>query len=147
MAFTGDFMCDSFLQELMEGLHNFLLSGGDDMSMALYDNSASFTAATTAYTATNEITGTNYVAEGQSLTRIDPSIPGSNTAIADFADEVWGTATFSAWGALVYNETAAGDESVIVLDFGGQKTATAGDFTVQFPVADASNAIIRLVGP
>ncbi len=143
MAFTGDFMCTSFKQELFEGLHNFLLSGGDDFKMALYDNSASFTAATTAYTATNEITGTGYVAEGQSLTRIDPTTSGT-TAFVDFADEVWSTATFSAWGALIYNETAAGDETVVVLDFGGQKTATAGDFTVQFPVADASNAIIRI---
>ncbi len=147
MAFTGDFMCDSFLKELMEGLHNFKLSGGDDFSIALYTNSASFTAATTAYTASNEITGTAYVAEGESLTRIDPSIPGSNTAITDFADEVWSTATFTARGAMIYNETEVGDAAVLILDFGSDKTATAGDFTVQFPAADASNAVIRLVGP
>ena len=143
MAFTGDFMCTSFKQELFEGLHNFLLAGGDDFKMALYTNSASFTAATTAYTATNEISGTGYVAEGQSLTRIDPTV-GGTTAFVDFADEVWTTATFTARGALIYNETAAGDETVVVLDFGSDKTATAGDFTVQFPVADAANAIIRI---
>ena len=145
MAFTGDFMCSSFKQELLEGLHNFLLSGGSDFKMALYTNSASFTAATTAYTATNEITGTNYVAEGQSLTRIDPTIGTPiTTAFTDFADEVWGTATFTARGAMIYNETAVGDEAVVILDFGSDKTATAGDFTVQFPVADGTNAIIRI---
>lgn len=143
MAFTGNFMCTSFKKELLEGLHNFLLSGGDDFKIALYTNTASFTAATTAYTATNEISGTAYVAEGASLTRIDPTSTGT-TGFTDFVDEVWGTASFTARGAMVYNETAAGDESVIILDFGADKTATAGDFTVQFPAADASNAIIRI---
>ena len=143
MAFTGDFLCTSFKTELLEGLHNFLLSGGSDFKMALYDNSASFTAATTAYTATNEITGTAYVAEGSSLTRIDPTATGT-TAFVDFADEVWSTATFTARGAMIYNETAVGDEAVCILDFGADKTATAGDFTVQFPVADSATAIIRI---
>lgn len=144
MSFSGDFMCTSFKQELMEGLHNFLLSGGDDMSMALYTNAGvARDATTTAYISTDEVVGTGYVAEGQSLTRIDPTATGT-TAFTDFADEVWSTATFTARGALIYNETAAGDEAVVVLDFGGDKTATAGDFTVQFPTADASNAIIRI---
>lgn len=136
-------MCTSFKVELMEGLHNFLLSGGDDMKMSLYTSSATLDATTTAYTATNEVVGSGYVAEGQSLTRIDPTFTGT-TAFTDFDDETWTTATITARGALIYNETAAGDESVIVLDFGSDKTSTAGDFTVQFPVADASNAIIRI---
>jgi hypothetical protein len=143
MAFTGDFMCTSFKQELMEAGHNFLLSGGDDFKIAMYDNSASFTAATTAYTATNEVVGTAYVAEGASLTRIDPTTSGT-TAYTDFADEVWSTATITARGAMIYNETHVGDAAVVILDFGSDKSSTAGDFTVQFPVADASNAIIRI---
>jgi len=143
MSFSGDFMCTSFKQELMEGKHNFLLSGGNDMSMALYTNAGvARDATTTGYIATDEISGTGYVAEGQSLTRIDPTT-SSTTAFTDFADEVWSTATFTARGALIFNETDS-QSAVVVLDFGGDKTATAGDFTVQFPTADASNAIIRI---
>jgi len=143
MAFSGNFMCTSFKKELLEAKHNFLLSGGDTFKIALYTDSASFTAATTAYTSTNEITGTNYSAKGNSLTRIDPSSSGT-TALTDFADSSWSTATFSAMGALIFNEDTSGDTSVLVLDFGALKTATAGTFTIAFPAADASNAIIRI---
>jgi len=143
MAFSGNFMCTSFKKELMEAKHNFLLSGGNTFQIALYTDSASFTAATTAYTSTNEITGTNYSAKGNSLTRIDPSSSGT-TALTDFADTSWSTATFSAMGALIFNEDTSGDTSVLVLDFGALKTATAGTFTIAFPAADASNAIIRI---
>jgi len=143
MAFSGNFMCTSFKKELLEAKHNFLLSGGDTFKIALYTDSASFTAATTAYTSTNEITGTNYSAKGNSLTRIDPSSSGT-TALTDFADTSWSTATFSAMGALIFNEDTSGDTSVLVLDFGALKTATAGTFTIAFPAADASNAIIRI---
>ena len=143
MAFSGNFMCTSFKKELMEAKHNFLLSGGDTFKIALYTDSASFTAATTAYTSTNEITGTNYSAKGNSLTRIDPT-SSSTTAFTDFADVSWTTATFSAMGAMIFNDSASGDPSVIILDFGALKTATAGTFTVAFPAADASNAIIRI---
>ena len=136
-------MCTSFKKELMEAKHNFLLSGGNTFKIALYTDSASFTAATTAYTSTNEITGTNYSAKGNSLTRIDPSSSGT-TALTDFADTSWSTATFSAMGALIFNEDTSGDTSVLVLDFGALKTATAGTFTIAFPAADASNAIIRI---
>ena len=136
-------MCTSFKKELLEAKHNFLLSGGDTFKIALYTDSASFTAATTAYTSTNEITGTNYSAKGNSLTRIDPSSSGT-TALTDFADTSWSTATFSAMGAMIFNDTASGDPSVIILDFGALKTATAGTFTIAFPAADASNAIIRI---
>jgi hypothetical protein len=143
MAFTGNFMCTSFKKELMEAKHNFLLSGGDTFKLAMYDNNASFTAATTAYTATNEVSGTGYSAGGGTLTRIDPSSSGT-TAFTSFSDLTFSTATVTARGALIYNDTASGDPTVIVLDFGADKTSTAGDFTIQFPTADASTAIIRI---
>ena len=127
----------------MEAKHNFLLSGGSTFQIALYTDSASFTAATTAFTTSNEISGTNYTTKGNSLTRIDPTT-SSTTAYTDFADVAWTTATFSAMGAMIFNDTASGDPSVIILDFGALKTATAGTFTIAFPAADASNAIIRI---
>jgi hypothetical protein len=144
LAFSGNFMCTSFKKELLEGIHDFRNSGGDDFKLALYDNSASFTAATTAYTATNEVGASgSYSAGGGSLTRVDPTTSGT-TAFTDFADITFTSATITAYGALIYNDTAAGDPSVIVLDFGGAKTSTAGDFEVVFPTADASNAIVRI---
>ena len=143
MAFTGNFMCTSFKKELMEAKHNFLNSGGNTFKIALYTNSASFTAATTAYTATNEITGTGYTAAGNTLTRVDPT-PSSTTAYTDFADTTWPSSTITARGALVFNDSASGDPSVIVLDFSADKSSSAGDFTIAFPAADASNAIIRI---
>jgi hypothetical protein len=143
MAFTGNYMCTSFKQELMEAVHNFKLSGGSTFKLAMYDNNASFTAATTAYTATDEVSGTGYSAGGGTLTRVDPTTSGT-TAFTDFADLTFSTATVTARGALIYNDTAAGDPSVVVLDFGSDKTSTAGDFTIVFPTADASNAIIRI---
>jgi hypothetical protein len=143
MAFTGNFMCTSFKKELLEAVHNFQLSGGDTFKIALYTNSAAFTAATTAYTATNEVSGTNYVAGGNTLTRIDPTSSGT-TAFTDFADTTWASSTITARGAMIYNDTAAGNPAVVILDFGSDKTSTSGDFTVVFPTADASNAIIRI---
>jgi len=146
MAFSGNFMCTSFKKELMEAKHNFLLSGGSTFQIALYTDSSSFTAATTAYTTSNEISndaGSAYSAKGNSLTRIDPTT-SSTTAYTDFADTSWTTATFSAMGAMIFNDTASGDPSVVILDFGALKTATAGTFTIAFPAADASNAIIRI---
>jgi hypothetical protein len=143
MAFTGNFMCTSFKKELMEAKHNFLNSGGNTFKISLYTNSASFTAATTAYTATNEVTGTGYTAAGNTLTRVDPTTSGT-TAYTDFADSTWTSSTITARGALVYNDTASGDPSVIVLDFSSDKSSSAGDFTIAFPTADASDAIIRI---
>jgi len=146
MAFSGNFMCTSFKKELMEAGHNFKNSGGDTFRMALYTDSSSFTAATTAYTSSNEITndaGSAYSAKGNSLTRVDPTT-SSTTAYTDFDDTTWSTATFSAMGAMIFNDSHAGDASVVILDFGALKTATAGTFTVTFPAADASNAIIRI---
>lgn len=143
MAFSGNFMCTSFKKELLEGVHNFKNSGGSTFQIALYTDSASFTAATTAYTSSNEITGTNYTAKGNTLTRVDPTT-SSTTAYTDFADTSWSTATFSAMGAMIFNDSASGDPAVVILDFGALKTATAGTFTIAFPAADASNAIIRI---
>lgn len=144
MAFSGDFMCTSFKKELMEGIHNFKNSGGSTFKLALYDNNASFTAATTAYTATNEVGDSgSYAAGGGELTRVDPATSGT-TAFTDFADITFTSATITARGALIYNDTAAGDPSVVVLDFTADKTSTAGDFTVIFPTADASSAVIRI---
>jgi hypothetical protein len=147
MAFSGNFMCSSFKQELLEGGHNFKNSGGHTFKLAMYTNSASFNAATTAYTTSNEVSGSGYTAGGGTLTRVDPSTSGT-TALTDFADLTFSTATVTARGALIYNTTTGSGSSttdtVVVLDFGSDKTSTAGDFTIQFPAADASNAIIRI---
>ena len=144
MAFSGNFLCTSFKKELMEAKHNFLASGGNTFNIALYDNSASFTAATTAYTSSNEISGTNYSAKGQALGNVNPTT-SSTTAFTDFTDEVFSNVTISSVrGAMIFNDTASGDPSVCILDFGADKAASSGDFTIVFPTADASNAIIRI---
>ena len=136
-------MCTSFKKELLEGTHNFKNSGGSDFKLALFTSSATLGASTTAYATTNEVSGTGYSAGGSSLTRVDPTTSGT-TAFTDFADLTFSTATITANGALIYNDDASNDAAVIVLAFGGDKTSTAGDFTIQFPTADASNAIIRI---
>jgi hypothetical protein len=142
-------MCTSFKVEILNGIHAFGTTvtrgstAADTMYLALYTSSATLDATTTAYTATNEVSGTGYVAGGQALTTVAPTSSGT-TAFLDFNDETWTSSTITARGALIYNDTQAGDPAVAVLDFGGDKTSTAGDFTVVFPVADASNAIIRI---
>lgn len=144
MAFSGNFMCTSFKVELMKAVHNFTTGTGNTFKLALYDNSASFTAATTAYTATNEVANSGtYSAGGGTLTNVTPTSSGT-TAFTDFADLSFTSATITAFGALIYNDTAAGDPSVCVLDFGGAKTSTNGTFTIIFPTADSTNAIIRI---
>ena len=143
MAFSGNFMCTSFKKELLEGVHNFKNSGGNTFKLAMYTNSASFTAATTAYTTSNEISGTGYTAGGGSLTRVDPTT-SSTTAFTDFSDLTFSSSSLTARGALIYNDSASGDPSVVVLDFGADKSSSSGDFTIVFPAADASNAIIRI---
>ena len=143
MAFSGNYMCTSFKTELMTGTHNFTASTGNTFKLALYDNTASFTAATTAYTTSNEISGSGYSAGGGTLTNVTPT-SSSTTAFTDFDDLTFSTATITARGALIYNDTAAGDPSIVVLDFGGDKTSTAGDFKIVMPTADASNALIRI---
>ena len=147
MAFTGNYMCTSFKDQLLEGVHDFRSSGGDTFKLALYTNSASFTAATTAYTVSDEVGASgSYSAGGGALTNISPTTSGT-TAFVDFDDLTFTTATITARGALIYNTTPAHtytNPAVIVLDFGSDKTSTAGDFTIVFPTADASNAIIRI---
>jgi hypothetical protein len=149
MAFTGNYMCTSFKKELLFGVHDFDSSTGDTFNIALYDSNATLDATTTAYSATDEVSGTGYSAGGQALTNVDPTSSGT-TAFTDFADETFTTATITARGALIYNTTpdttsiSVSNPSVVVLDFGADKTSTAGDFTIVFPTADASNAIIRI---
>ena len=144
MAFTGNFLCTSFKQEILQGVHDFTASTGSTFKLALYDNSASFTAATTAYTATNEVANSgSYAAGGGTLTNVTPTTSGT-TAFTDFDDITFTSATITARGALIYNDTAAGDPTVVVLDFGADKTSTAGDFQIVFPTADASTAILRI---
>jgi hypothetical protein len=143
MAFSGNFMCTSFKQEILQGVHDFTASTGDTFKLALYTDSATLDASTTAYSASNEVSGTGYTAGGGTLTNVTPTTSGT-TAFADFDDLTFSAATITARGALIYNDTAAGDPAVVVLDFGADKTSTSGDFTIIFPTADASNAIIRI---
>jgi len=148
MAFSGNYMCTSFKQELLTGSHNFTNGSGDAFKLALYTNSASFNAATTAYTATNEVANSgSYAAGGGALTNVTPTTSGT-TAFTDFADLTFTSATITARGALIYNTTtgaASGTtDTVVVLDFGSDKSSTAGDFQIVFPTADATNALIRI---
>ena len=136
-------MCTTFKKELLEAVHNFKNSGGSTFNLALYTSSASLGAGTTAYTTSNEISGTGYTAKGASLTRVDPSNDGT-TAITDFSDLTFSSSTITARGALIFNDSASGDPAVCALDFGSDKSSSSGDFTIQFPAADASNAIIRI---
>jgi len=149
MAITSA-VCSSFKQELLQGKHDFDSAGGDTFKIALYTSSATLGASTTDYSATNEITndaGSAYVAGGATLTNAGVSL-SSTTAFTDFDDVSYTSASFTANGALIYNTTTDGGsgttEAVCVIAFGGDKTATNGTFTIQFPAADASNAILRL---
>ena len=137
-------MCTSFKKELMTATHDFT-AASNVFKLALYTSSATLSAATTAYTSSGEVsdTGTNYTAKGEFLTSVTPTSSGT-TALTDFNDLTFSTVSLTARGALIYNEAATGDPSVCVLDFGSDKTATSGDFTITFPTADASNAIIRI---
>ena len=150
-------MCTSFKAELMLAVHDFRASGGDTFKLALYTSSASIDANTTAYTASGESTGTNYSAGGQALTNSGVTATNTNasagTGFTDFADETFTNASVTARGALIYNSTPSANgtanttltnAAVCVLDFGADKTSTDGDFTVIFPNADATNAIIRI---
>jgi hypothetical protein len=143
-------MCTSFKQELLEGVHNFT-TGGNAFKLALYavsaggkaGTTATLGAATTAFTTTGEVaTSGSYTTGGGVLTKVSPTVDGT-TAITDFADLSFTTATITARGAMIYNNTQA-NKAVAVLDFGGDKTSTTGTFTIQFPAADATNAIIRI---
>ena len=149
-------MTTSFKQEILQGIHNFTsgsgggttttTGSGNVFKIALYTSSASLSATTTAYSTSNEVSGTNYTAGGNTLTNVTPTT-SSTTALTDFADTTWSSSTITARGALIYNSsTTAGtaDRAIVVLDFGADKTSTSGDFTIQFPAAGASTAIIRI---
>lgn len=135
-------VCTSFKQELMTGTHNFTNGSGNSFKIALYVSAATLGASTTAYTATNEVSGTGYTATGNTLTNVTPTTSGT-TAYTDFADTTWSTSTITARGAMIYNDTNA-DRAVVILDFGSDRSSSSGDFTIVFPTADASNAIIRI---
>jgi len=142
MAITSA-ICNSFKTELLTGTHNFSASGGNTFNLALYTSDASLGASTTAYTTSNEVSGSGYTAKGNALTSVDPALSGS-TAVCDFADTSFTSASFTARGCLIFNDSASGDPAVCAIDFGSDKTVTSGTFTIQFPTADASNAIIRI---
>ena len=138
-------ICNSFKQEILVGTHNFTASSGNAFKLALYTSSASLGAATTAYSTSNEITnssGTAYTAGGATLTSVTPTTSGT-TAFCDFSDVSFTSASFTANGCLIYNDTQS-DKACAVIAFGGDKTVSSGTFTIQFPTADASNAIIRI---
>jgi len=141
MAITSA-ICTRFKQELLVGTHNFTASSGNSFKLALYTSSATLGAGTTAYVTTGEATGTNYTAAGSALTSVTPTTSGT-TAFCDFADLTFSNATVTARGCLIYNDTNS-DKAVAAIDFGGDKTSTAGDFTIVFPSATATGAIIRL---
>jgi len=140
-------MCTSFKDQILEAVHDFRTSGGDVFKLALYSSAATLDATTTAYTSSNEVANSGtYAAGGGSLTNISPTTTGT-TAFTDFDDISFTSATINARGALIYNSTPTHtytNPSVVVLDFGGDKISTSGTFTIQFPTADASNAIIRI---
>ena len=148
MAFSGNFMCTSFKQGLLQALHDFTPSTGHTFKLALYTNSASFDAATTDYTATNEVPDSgSYVAGGGALTSLQPATSGT-TAFVDFSDLTFTSSTITARGALIYNSTTDGvsgtTDAVAVLDFGSDKVSVSGDFQIVFPASAADTAIIRI---
>ncbi len=159
MAFSGNAMSTSFKKELLFGVHDFDLANGDTFKLALYTNSAvpsdmggsgsTMDGSVENYAANNEVSGTGYSATGGALTCVDPTSSGT-TALTDFQDLTFSTATITARGAVIYNTTpnttslSVTNPAVVVLDFGADKTSTAGNFTIVFPTADASSAIIRI---
>ena len=141
MAISTAF-CTSFKSGLMSALHDFDNPGGNTFKIALYTSSATLGASTTAYSATNEVTGTGYTAGGNTLTSVSPTTSGT-TAYVDFADTTWSNSTITANGALIYNANSA-NASTVVLAFGSDKSSSNGDFTIVFPTANATDAIIRI---
>ena len=149
-------LCTSFKQEILQGIHNFTSGSGGGTStstgsgnafkIALFTSSATLSASTTAYSSSNEASGTGYSAGGAALTNVTPTT-SSTTALTDFADVTWGRSRITARGALIYNSsTTAGsaNRAVLVLNFGSDKSSSSGDFTITIPTADASSAIIRI---
>jgi len=149
MAITTNAIANSFKKQILEATHNFKSSGGNSFKLAMYTNSATLGKSTTAYAANpgggsnTEVTSSNYTAGGKALVNSGTSL-ATNTAITDFADLSFQNVSLTARGALIYNDTASGDPAVAVLDFGGDKTASAGTFTIQFPAFTTSAAILRI---
>ena len=145
MAITSE-ICNSFKVEILTGVHNFTASTGDTFNLALYTSSATLDKDTTAYDSTNEITNTSgsaYSAKGNALTSVTPVL-STDTAVCDFANTSWTSASFTANGCLIFNDDVAGDPAVCAIAFGGDKTVTSGTFTIEFPAASAGTAIIGI---
>ena len=145
MAITSA-VCNSFKVEILKGVHNFTASSGDTFNLALYTSSATLNKSTTAYSSSNEISNTSgsaYSAKGKALTSVTPAL-STDTACCDFSDVSWTSASFTANGCLIFNDSASGDPAVCAIAFGSDKTVTSGTFTIQFPTADADNAILRI---
>ena len=144
MAITTNAICNTFKKELLEATHNFSNPGGNTFKLAMYTNSATLGKSTTSFTTGNEVTSpSGYTSGGKALVNVGTSV-ASDTAITDFSDLSFTGVTLTARGALIYNDTATGDPAVAVLDFGGDKTATSGTFTIQFPAFTTSAAILRI---
>ena len=142
MAITSA-ICNSFKTQILTAIHNFT-QGGNTFRLALYTNAATLSKSTTTYITANEVAnGNGYSTKGVALTNVTPALSG-DTACCDFADVSFTSASFTANGCLIYNETASGDPSVCAIAFGGDKTVSSGTFTIQFPTADADNAILRI---
>ena len=168
MAIGSSAMCGTFKREILAGIHRWTTASRGDSSaisadtfkIAMFTNSASIDADTTGYTTSNEVSGTNYTAGGAALGSVTNSLGDNSssvpTAYLDFADTTWSSSTISsARGALIYNSTLSGASTgstttaaaypaVAVINFGGDKSSSAGDFTIQYPANDANNAIIRI---
>ena len=145
MAITSE-ICNSFKTEILTAVHNFTASTGNTFNLALYTSSATINKSTTAYSATNEISNTSgsaYSAKGNALTSVTPVLD-SDTAVCDFSNSSWTSASFTANGCLIFNDSASGDPAVCAIAFGGDKTVTSGTFTIEFPAAAASTAIIAI---
>ena len=145
MAITSA-VCNSFKVEVLKAEHNFTASSGNTFNLALYTSSATLNKSTTAYSSSNEISNTSgsaYSAKGKALTSVTPVL-STDTAVCDFADVSWTSASFTANGCLIFNDTATGDPAVCAVAFGGDKTVSSGTFTVQFPAAAATTAIVRI---
>ena len=145
MAITSA-IANTFKTEILKAVHNFTATSGNTFNLALYTSSATLSASTTAYSDTAEITnssGTAYTAKGKALTSVTPALD-SSTAVCDFADVSWTSASFTANGCLIFNDSASGDPAVCAVAFGGDKTVSSGTFTIQFPAAAATTAIIRI---
>ena len=145
MAITSA-ICNSFKVEILKAVHNFTASSGNTFNLAMYTSSATLNKSTTAYSSSNEISntsGSSYSAKGKAITSVTPVL-SSDTAVCDFANISWTSATFTANGCLIFNDSASSDESVCTIAFGGDKTVTSGTFTIEFPAASAGTAIIGI---